>query len=155
MHIHIIAIGDRMPDWVGYGYKEYVKRLPTQYQPKLYELASVKRTKNSNLNRILEIESKKIKSAIPPGSHVIALDQPGKAIATEDLVNSLREWSLSGLNIAMLIGGPDGLSETCIQEADEQWSLSRMTLPHQMVRIIIAEQLYRAWSILNKMPYHR
>ena len=155
MHINIIAVGDRMPAWVDLASREYLKRMPPQYQIRLHEIPAAKRTKNSDQRRVLEIEAARIKSAIPDGNRIIVLDQGGRPVSTNDVVSAIRDWSQSGLDVAILIGGPDGLAEDCLAVADESWSLSKMTFPHHMVRVMLAEQLYRAWSIISNLPYHR
>jgi len=155
MQIHLIAIGTRMPAWVNDAYSRYASRLPQECQLKLIEISAGKRTKHANLNKICTEEGQKMLSAIPKSSQVIALEVSGKSWSTEHLSTQLQSWMQSGEPVSLLIGGPEGLSDECRQRAHQSWSLSRLTLPHPMVRVIVAEQLYRAWSMINNHPYHR
>lgn len=155
MQIYTIAVGRHMPDWVEAGFNEYAKRLPSDYSLKLIEVTALKRTKNVDVPRTLEKEEVKIKSAIPQGSYCIALDRIGKTIDTKTLSKQLQNWHDNNQTICFIIGGPEGLSPGMIQSADTIWSLSALTLPHPLVRIVLAEQLYRAWSIIVNHPYHR
>lgn len=144
-----------MPDWVTLGFDEYSKRLPAGYTLKLTEITPEKRTKQADIPRITEKEGEKILAAIKPGHLVIALDVKGQSWSTEQLATSLKTWHAENQNIDLLVGGPDGLSPRCLQHARIKWSLSPLTLPHPLVRILLAEQLYRAWSIIQGHPYHR
>lgn len=155
MKINIIAIGKTMPRWVADGYNEYAKRLPKDYQLNLIEIGSLKRTKSANISNIIEHESKLILDAIPQGSISIALSEHGKQWHTNTLAKHLQDWHDNSIDISLLIGGPDGLAEECLAKAERIWSLSTLTLPHMLVRVIIAEQIYRAWTIINNHPYHR
>lgn len=137
------------------GFDEYVKRLPKDYQPNLIEIPTIKRTKSSNIKQIMQIESQKLMANIPPQSLAIALDENGELWDTHALANKLLSWRNEFKNICLLIGGPDGWDKSCLKTIKPVWSLSKLTLPHQLVRVIVAEQIYRAWSIINKHPYHR
>jgi len=155
VQINLIAVGNKMPNWVETGYEEYSKRLPPGYTLKLLEISPEKRTKQADIKRITEKEGEKILAAIKPGNLVIALDVLGQSWSTEQLAKALRTWHSESRDVDLLVGGPDGLSPACLQKAQVKWSLSPLTLPHPLVRIILAEQLYRAWSILHNHPYHR
>ena len=155
MHIRILAIGDKMPSWVKEGYLEYAKRFPPSCTLELVEIPAEKRAKNSDIARITQREGEKILSLIKPNNKVIALEVTGKAWSTEQLAHHLEAWHHEGQNIDLLIGGPDGLAKDCLQRADLKWSLSPLTLPHPLVRIVLAEQLYRALTIIQGHPYHR
>jgi 23S rRNA (pseudouridine1915-N3)-methyltransferase len=155
LHIHIIAVGTHMPSWVQTGYQEYAKRFVNDCQLHLTEITAGKRSKNSNIERILQEEGERVLAAIPKNSHVIALDVQGAEWDTLTLSQQLQKWQFDGRAISLLIGGPEGLAPACYARADQKWSLSKLTYPHPLVRIILAEQLYRAWSILHKHPYHR
>ncbi|MHB1948266.1 MAG: 23S rRNA (pseudouridine(1915)-N(3))-methyltransferase RlmH [Gammaproteobacteria bacterium] len=155
MHIRILAIGNKMPSWVNTGYQEYAKRFPPSCTLELVEIPAEKRTKQSDIARLTEREGEKILNLIKPGNRVIALDVLGKAWSTEQLAKNLEAWHHEGRNIDLLIGGPDGLASACLQRAELKWSLSPLTLPHPLVRIVLAEQLYRALTILQGHPYHR
>jgi len=144
-----------MPRWVQQGYEEYAKRLPPECALKLVEIAAGKRGKNADLARVMRGETERLLGAVPKGANPVALEVDGRCWSTPELSNRLQEWMLSGQDIALLVGGPDGLSESARKAASEMWSLSALTLPHPLVRILVAEQLYRAWSILRNHPYHR
>lgn len=155
MIIRLIAIGTKMPSWVNEGFNEYAKRLTSACPFELIEIQAEKRTKNSDLNRIMQTEGEKILSIIKPNHRVIALEVTGNAWSTKQLAQNLKSWQLDGRAIDLLIGGPEGLSPSCLQKAELKWSLSPLTLPHPLVRIVVTEQLYRAQSILLGHPYHR
>ncbi len=155
MKLTIVAVGTRMPDWVQAGYNEYAKRMPRECALALREIPLATRGKNTDTARAIERESEAMLAAIPTQERVIALDVLGHLQSTPLLADALRNWQMEGGNTSLLIGGPDGLSAECISRASQRWSLSRLTLPHPLVRIVLAEQLYRAWSLLNNHPYHR
>ncbi|MDD5392962.1 MAG: 23S rRNA (pseudouridine(1915)-N(3))-methyltransferase RlmH [Thiothrix sp.] len=155
MRIHLLAIGTKMPAWVNTGTDEYAGRMPPQCQLLIREIAAEKRTKNSDLQRIRQTEGEKLLAAVPDGSLVITLDVKGKPWSTEQLSQQLDQWLMSGRDVSLLVGGPEGLSPACLQRAEQSWSLSPLTFPHPLVRIVVAEQLFRAWSILTNHPYHR
>ena len=155
MRIHLIAVGTRMPAWIDTGYEAYAVRLPRECEMRLVEIPSIKRVKNASVTCIRREEGKRILAAIPQGAHVIALEVTGRQWDTEQLAERLSVWLGGGRDLALLVGGPDGLDSACLAQADSAWSLSRLTLPHPLVRIIVAEQFYRAWSILQHHPYHR
>ncbi len=144
-----------MPDWVRQGYEDYAKRLPRECELVLKEIAPGKRAKNSDVARIIHAEGERMITAIGKGSHVVSLDVQGAPWATPDLARAMQRWLAGGQHVALLVGGPEGLSSQARQLARESWSLSPLTFPHPLVRIIIAEQIYRAWSLLNNHPYHR
>lgn len=154
MIIRILAIGTKMPNWVTDGFQEYAKRFTT-LSLELCELAAEKRTKSTDTARVIERESEKLLSMIKQDHFVIALDVKGQAWSTEQLATNMKKWQSEGKHIDLLIGGPDGLSKKCLERAHIKWSLSPLTLPHPLVRILLAEQLYRAVSILQNHPYHR
>lgn len=152
MLIRLIAIGNKMPPWIIAGFRDYAKRLPF-FQ--LLEIPAEKRTKTVGIEQLIKREGEKILSVIPPGNRVIALEVKGSAWSTEQLSLKLKTWQIDGRNIDLLIGGPDGLASACLQRAEEKWSLSALTLPHPIARIVVVEQMYRAYSILQNHPYHR
>ncbi len=155
MKIRLLAVGTRMPDWVNEGYQNYNKRLTDDVRLELVEIPAGKRARNADITRLTEQEGAAQLAAIGNNDHVIALEVGGKPISTESLAESLRLWLPQGRSVSLLIGGPEGLSPAASQRADEQWSLSRLTLPHPLVRILMAEQVYRAWTLLKGHPYHR
>ncbi len=144
-----------MPTWVKTGYEEYAKRLPRECELILKEIPLAQRSKNCDLVRQIKDEGERMNAAIPPGVHVVALEVTGKSWTTPELAIALKRWFEGGRPVALLIGGPDGLAESVKARSSEFWSLSALTFPHPLVRIVVAEQLYRAWSILNNHPYHR
>lgn len=144
-----------MPQWVCEGYADYANRMPADYRVELIEITPEKRVKNSDLDKISLIEETKIAAAIPKGSHCIALDRIGKTSDTITLSKRLQTWHDNQQPICFIIGGPEGLTEGFIKKANEVWSMSSMTFPHPLARIILIEQLYRAWTITINHPYHR
>lgn len=155
MNIHLIAVGDKMPHWVQEGYQAYARRLPSECALKLTEIGARHRGKHADIARIIRDEGKQMCDAIPKSCRVIALEVKGRSWTTEDLSQQLENWMAGGQDISLLVGGPEGLAPECRQRADQLWSLSPLTLPHPLVRVLVAEQLYRAWSILRNHPYHR
>lgn len=154
MNIHLLAVGKNMPSWVKAGYEEYAKRFPPHCRLQLHEIEASKRYKN-NEPQAKEEEGKKIIAVIPKASLTIALDIHGKTWDTETLAVQLNEWQMSGRDVSLIIGGPNGISTECLALCQQKWSLSPLTFPHPLVRIIIAEQLYRALSLNQLHPYHR
>jgi len=142
-----------MPAWVIDAYNEYTKRLPKDYQLNLIELKLSNRSKNTQ--QCVEQESEQLLAAVPKNNHLIALDSTGKQFETKHLAAQLRDFHDNANDISLLIGGPDGLSEYCLAKAHDIWSLSKLTFPHPLVRVILAEQIYRATSLLAGHPYHR
>jgi len=155
MRIHLIAVGTRMPAWVNEAYQEYARRLPRECMLQLAEIPLSKRRKSQTSEQAAEEEGLQMLAAIPGDCTVIALDVLGKHWSTETLAGRLQDWLGSGRDVALLVGGPDGLSAGCLARADLTWSLSALTYPHPLVRVILSEQLYRAWTINAGHPYHR
>lgn len=155
MKITLIAIGKRMPDWVVSGYEEYTKRLVHEVTWQLVEISMERRVKGADFQKLAQKEGEQMLAAIPQGDKIIALTEHGQLYDTKTLATKLQAFQEEGENLSLLIGGPEGLSANCLLKAHQQWSLSRLTFPHPLVRIIVAEQFYRAFSILNHHPYHR
>lgn len=155
MKITLVSIGSKPPAWVEDGSQEYFKRLKGQLDLKLIDLPLGKRSKNTDIKKTIAAEGDAMLNVIQNKDVVIALEVTGKAWSTGQLAKNLSHWQMQGDNITLLIGGPDGLDPRCAARADQSWSLSNLTLPHPLVKVILAEQLYRAWSILNNHPYHR
>lgn len=158
MKIRILTIGQKMPDWVYTGFDDYFKRIQPFVQTQLIELPMVKRGKNDSASDIQKYrvqEGQAILQALKPQEILIALEVGGRNLSTEKLATTMQDWMLSGHDIALAIGGPDGLSDEVRQKAKWHWSLSDLTLPHPLVRIVLIEQLYRAMSINHNHPYHR
>lgn len=155
LKITVIALGNKMPDWVTQGTNEYAKRFNDGIQLKLIEIPLLTRNKSSDLTRILEKESLLIKEALPSGARIIALDIEGKSFSSEALAVKISQLQQISSHFCFLIGGPEGLSNELLTRCDEKWSLSKLTLPHPLARIILLETLYRAWSIIHNHPYHK
>lgn len=155
MRIRIIAVGSKMPDWVEQGYAEYAKRMPRDCVVDMVELPLAQRGKNTDIAKAMEKEGEAMLACIGKGEQVIALDVQGKPWSTEQLAANMAGWKMSGSNYCLLIGGPDGLAPACLALASAKWSLSPLTLPHPLVRIVVIEQLYRACTILQNHPYHK
>lgn len=144
-----------MPGWVEDGFAEYARRMPPECALELREIAPGRRGKGADVARILRDEGERMLKAVPASAEVVALDVKGKAWSTEQLAERLGRWLGGGRDLALLVGGPEGLAPECRARAEGAWSLSPLTLPHPLVRVVVAEQLYRAWSILQNHPYHR
>jgi 23S rRNA (pseudouridine1915-N3)-methyltransferase len=155
VHATLIAVGERMPAWVAEGYSEYAKRLSRELPLQLVEISTKLRGKTNDIARVIADEGALMCAAIPKSAHVVALDGRGKSFSSEQLAEQLARWRMQGADLAFLVGGPEGLAPEALERADQHWSLGPATLPHPLVRIIIAEQLYRAVSLLGNHPYHR
>ena len=153
--ITLIACGNKMPSWVEVASTEFSKRLQEYASFNLIEIPLAKRGKSSDLTRILEKEAALISAAIPNGARIIALDIGGHSFASEKLASKLEGLQQITSHVCFLIGGPEGLIPALIARSDERWSLSQLTLPHPLVRIVLLETLYRAWSIIHNHPYHK
>jgi 23S rRNA (pseudouridine1915-N3)-methyltransferase len=149
----VVAVGHRMPAWVDSGFAEYAGRMPREAR---IELAALKPAQRGGpVKRVLEAEGERIFSALPAGCVKVALDERGTLIRTMELARRMARWRETGRNVAFIVGGADGLAESVKNSADFVWSLSPHTLPHGLARVMLAEQLYRAHSILHNHPYHR
>lgn len=155
MKIKLICVGTRMPDWVEAGVAEYRKRLPRDFELQIVEVPLGQRGKQADAARAMAREGEGCLKALAPGDYVIALDVKGRAHSTEALAREVGKLRDQGHNLALLVGGPDGLAPDCLAAARASWSLSALTFPHPIVRVILAEQLYRVWSLLAGHPYHR
>ena len=155
MKINLICVGTRMPSWVESGVTEYAKRLPADFAFIVTEVPLAKRGKSIDIEQVIKKESEALLSRVRPQDYVVAMEVEGKALSTQGMATAIDAVRMEGRNIALLVGGPDGLGASCLARADTKWSLSALTLPHPLVRILIAEQVYRAWSVLNAHPYHR
>ena len=144
-----------MPDWVQKGFGEYAKRLPKEMAVNLIELSPGHRAKNASVQQAMEAEAKAILQHLDPHTFVVALDVLGKPWSTEQLAENLEGWRMDGVNLAFIIGGPDGLAKNVLDRANAKWSLSNLTMPHPLVRVVWVEQFYRAWTLINGHPYHK
>jgi 23S rRNA (pseudouridine1915-N3)-methyltransferase len=154
MKLHIISVGHKMPDWVETACAEYLKRMPREMNTEIIEIKPDKRGSGKNSEAVQESEAKRILEAAGK-SYLIALDERGQEVTTLQLADKMTIWLAGGKDIALIIGGADGLHTSIKQKADWLWSLSKLTLPHGMVRILLTEQLYRAHTVIQNHPYHR
>lgn len=155
MKILVLAVGHRMPDWVLSAWDDYAKRLPPDWAVTLKEIKPEPRTSGKTPQQMMAAEAKRIEVAIPEQSLRVILDEHGRDLTTQAFATRLNTWHQASHNITIIIGGPDGLDQDLKSSSDASIRLSSMTMPHPMVRIVLIEQLYRAWSILNNHPYHR
>jgi 23S rRNA (pseudouridine1915-N3)-methyltransferase len=153
--INLVAAGNKMPDWVELASNDFSRRLPAEIQFNSILLPLIKRGKNPDIPRIVRDESRKLIAAVPKDSLLVVLDVLGKPVTTMKLSSILESWMQQGQDISIVIGGPDGVSDELLSKASLKLSLSALTFPHTLVRVILLEQIYRAWSILNHHPYHR
>ncbi len=155
MKISIIAVGKKMPDWVDSGFLTYSNRLKNDWLLELRSVPAPKRSKNQSIKKLMEIEAASLLEVTPKHTKIIALDKGGITLDTPQMAQYLQQYYEQSQDISLLIGGPDGLSPGLLQQAEASWSLSALTLPHPLVRVIVAEQIYRAWSLFSHHPYHR
>ncbi len=155
MKLLILAVGNKMPSWITEGFNEYAKRMPREAKIELIEIKPEPRTSGKTATQIMEAEAQRIKSALPASALCIALDERGATPTTRQLARQMQDWMRHGRDVAFIIGGADGLHESIKQAAQELLALSAFTLPHGMVRVLLAEQLYRAHSLMHNHPYHR
>ncbi|MBC2770341.1 23S rRNA (pseudouridine(1915)-N(3))-methyltransferase RlmH [Pusillimonas minor] len=155
MKLIVIAVGVRMPDWVQSAWSDYARRLPADCALELKEIKPEPRTSGKTPAQMMQAEARRIESAIPANAYLIALDEHGRDLTTMKLAAELEKWRSGGQDVVFLIGGPDGLDADLKRRCDSLLRLSSMTLPHPMVRVVLAEQLYRAWAINTNHPYHR
>jgi len=155
LKITLITLGNKMPAWVDQAVSEFCKRLQDGVAVTIVEIPLLRRGKSTDLSRIMEKEMHLMSAAIPNSARVIALDLGGESFSSEQLAVKLEHLQQINSHLCFLIGGPEGLSPQLIARSDERWSLSKLTLPHTLVRIVLLETLYRAWSILHNHPYHK
>jgi 23S rRNA (pseudouridine1915-N3)-methyltransferase len=155
MKLIIVSVGNRMPEWVTTGFNDYAKRMPREARIELLEIKPEPRTTGKTVAQIMAAEAQRILAALPDSCLRIALDEHGKQPTTKVLADQMRDWMGAGRDIAFIIGGADGLDPALKQQVGQLMALSSLTLPHAMVRVLLAEQLYRAHSLLHNHPYHR
>ncbi|MHB1230316.1 MAG: 23S rRNA (pseudouridine(1915)-N(3))-methyltransferase RlmH [Halothiobacillus sp.] len=155
MKIQLISVGTRLPGWAASGTAEYLKRMPSGCPVQLQEVPAVPRSKTMATERAKAEECARIEGQIPKNAWRIICDERGQPWTTAELSTQMADWMQSGRDVAVVVGGADGLTDQLRCSADRLWSLSKLTLPHPLVRVLLAEQLYRAWSLLNNHPYHR
>ncbi|MDD5402998.1 MAG: 23S rRNA (pseudouridine(1915)-N(3))-methyltransferase RlmH [Sulfuricella sp.] len=155
MKLWILAVGNKMPSWVDGAFGEYAKRMPREARIELLEIKPEKRAAGKTVEQMQEAEMARLLAALPAGAHPVMLDERGSEMTTLELAVGMKSWLQEGRDVAFIIGGADGLHPALRQRAGKLWSLSRLTLPHGLVRVLLAEQLYRAMSVLQNHPYHR
>ncbi len=155
MKLWLVTVGHKMPDWISTGFNEYAKRMPREARIELLEIKPEPRTTGKNVAQIMDAEAQRILDALPQGALRIALDERGAHLTTKQLAQQMQDWLGGGRDVAFIIGGADGLHESVKNSAQQLLALSAMTLPHGLVRVLLAEQLYRAYSLLHNHPYHR
>jgi 23S rRNA (pseudouridine1915-N3)-methyltransferase len=155
MQLVIAAVGHKMPAWIDTGFTEYAKRMPPDCRIVLKEIKPVDRSGSRSAETVMAMEKSRIEAVIPKGSRLVALDEHGKDLTSAQLAKNLAQWQQGGTDVTFVIGGADGLDAQFKQQADMLLRISSLTLPHGMVRVLLAEQLYRAWSITQNHPYHR
>lgn len=155
MRLIVAAVGTRMPDWVAAGYAEFAKRLPRDCPLELVEVKAEPRTSGKTPAAMMAAEAERLRQALPARRRLVILDERGDDVSTRQLAERMKKWMSLGDDVAFVIGGPDGLAPELKDAADERLRLSSLTLPHAMVRVLLAEALYRAWSLMNNHPYHR
>lgn len=155
MRLKLIAVGTRMPRWVEEGWQEYARRLPTELPLELHEISLGTRGKNADVARLIRQEGEAMLAKVQPGERIVTLEVTGKAWSSEQLAGALERWKLDARTVNLMIGGPEGLAPQVQARSEQQWSLSPLTLPHPLVRIVVGEQLYRACTILSGHPYHK
>lgn len=155
MKLIIIAVGNKMPSWVTEAFTDYQKRFPPEMKLVLEEIAPVKRNGKNSDEKAKDQEAKMILEALPKKAYIIALDERGKQFTSLELGDKVRVWQNLGMDVVLIIGGPNGLTDEVRNKANELWSLSKLTLPHPLVRVFLAETIYRGWSIYANLPYHR
>jgi len=155
MHIRLIAVGDRQPSWVDDAFSVYSGRLPREWKFRLHAIATARRSKSDKSKAAMEAEGEQILAKLNADEQVVLLDERGKQFSSSELAGQLRNWQSDGRDLCFIIGGPDGVSAACRERANAVWSLSKLTLPHGLARVLFAEQMYRAWSLQIGHPYHR
>jgi 23S rRNA (pseudouridine1915-N3)-methyltransferase len=155
MKLRLVAVGTRMPAWVDEAFADYSRRLPAEYGFTLTEIAVTPRGKNADIARLKRDEGEKIIKALPRDARLVTLDERGRQWNTPELAARLAAWQQDGRDVTLAIGGPDGHAPEVLSRAEESWGLSRLVLPHALVRVVVAEALYRAWSVNANHPYHR
>jgi 23S rRNA (pseudouridine1915-N3)-methyltransferase len=155
MRIKLVSVGSRMPQWVEAGTEEYRKRLPRDFELKIVDIPLGNRSKTASPRAAIHKEGEACLKTVEKGEYLVALDVRGKTMSTEDMAAAIGAIRDQGQDLCLVVGGPDGLAPEVLAAARASWSLSALTFPHPLVRIILAEQLYRIWSILNGHPYHR
>ena len=155
MHIRLLAVGDRQPAWVDDAFENYITRFPREWKFRIDRIATARRSRNDKSKNARDVEADALLSRIRKDEQVVLLDEKGKQMRSQVLATRLSDWQVDGRDLCFVIGGPDGVAPSVRERADNVWSLSDLTLPHGLARVLLAEQLYRAWSLQTGHPYHR
>ncbi len=155
MHIRLLAVGDRQPGWVDDAFNGYTSRFPREWRFRLDTIATARRAKNESAMRAIDAEGEALLAKLGPDEQVVLLDERGEQLTSKALATRLAAWQSDGRDLRLIIGGPDGVSDACRERADFTWARSALTLPHGLARVVLSEQLYRAWSLQTGHPYHR
>ena len=155
MHIRLLAVGDRQPDWVERAFSKYAERLPRNWRFAVQTVSTERRARRGSAGQAVSAESDRLLALIGVSEQVVLLDERGTQFSSTELAGKLAGWQAGGRDLAFVIGGPDGVSKSLVERADVVWSLSKLTLPHGLARVLVAEQLYRAWALNAGHPYHR
>jgi len=155
VHIRLLAVGDRQPAWVDDAVRAYAARFPREWRFRLDTVATARRARKDGSGHAVETEGEQLLGRVQPGEQMVLLDERGAQLRSRELGQRLGDWQSDGRDLCFVIGGPDGVSRACHERANFTWSLSSLTLPHGLVRVLLAEQLYRAWSLQSGHPYHR
>nr|WP_263426177.1 23S rRNA (pseudouridine(1915)-N(3))-methyltransferase RlmH [Stutzerimonas balearica] len=155
VRVRLIAVGSKMPRWVEEGWQEYARRLPGELPLELAEIPLNTRGKNADVARLIRQEGEAMLARVQPGERIVTLEVHGKPWSTEQLAAELDRWRLDARNVNLMVGGPEGLAPEVCARSEQRWSLSPLTLPHPLVRVLVAEQIYRAWTLLSGHPYHK
>jgi 23S rRNA (pseudouridine1915-N3)-methyltransferase len=155
VHIRLIAVGDRQPSWVDDAFGQYSARFPREWKFRLDAIPTVRRNKNDKSRQAMDSEGDSILARLASDEQAILLDERGKQMTSKALSTQMSEWQADGRDLCFIIGGPDGVPESVRQRADRMWSMSELTLPHGIARVLLSEQLYRSWSLQAGHPYHR
>jgi 23S rRNA (pseudouridine1915-N3)-methyltransferase len=155
VRIKLIAVGSRMPRWVEEGWQEYARRMPAELALDLVEIPLITRGKNADVARLIRQEGEAMLARVQPGERIVSLEVEGKPWSTAQLAAELERWRLDSRTVDLMVGGPEGLAPEVRARSEQRWSLSPLTLPHPLVRILVGEQLYRAWTVISGHPYHK
>lgn len=155
MHIRLIAVGDRQPAWVTDAVETYARRLPKQWKFRLDVIGAARRGADGDAAKARALEGDRVLRKLGASEQLVALEEKGRSWSSVELAGRLQSWQAEGHDLSFVIGGPDGIDQNCLRRASSRWSLSKLTLPHGLARVLVVEQLYRAWTLLNGHPYHR
>jgi 23S rRNA (pseudouridine1915-N3)-methyltransferase len=155
VHVRLVAVGDKQPAWVNHAFDDYTGRLPRHWQFRVDTVAAAPRSRSRNASAAVEAEGQEVLGRVARPERLVLLDERGRQASSRDFSDWLDAWQQDGRDLCFLIGGPDGVSQSVVERADLSLSLSPMTLPHGLARVLFAEQLYRAWTLLQGHPYHR